>query len=119
MGAGLQWLNPPTYKVDSDFVPRQPPISEIIDDLDKRLEGGSQGGFGSPLWDLVWLFFRDNKDGIRVFDLKIEPSRPPLAARRGALEGDVTRLQAILKSESNASRYPVGFHLSQLIVKAE
>jgi hypothetical protein len=119
MGTGLQRLNPPTYEVGSDFVPRQPPISEIIDDLDKRLEGGSQGGFGGPLRDFVWLFFRDNKDGIRVFYLKIEPSRPPLAVRRGALEGDVTRLQPIPKLECNASRYPVGFHPSQLIVKAE
>jgi hypothetical protein len=119
MGVGLQRLNLPTYEVGSDFVPRQSPISEIIDDLDKRLEGGSQGGFGGPLWDFVWLFFRDKKDGIRVFYLKIEPSHPPLAARRGALEGDVTRLQAIPKSESSTSRYPVGFHPSQLIIKAE
>jgi hypothetical protein len=65
------------------------------------------------------LFFRDNKDGIRVFYLKIEPSRPPFAARRGALEGDVTRLQAIPKSESDTSRYTVGFHPTQVIVKAE
>jgi hypothetical protein len=119
MGAGLQRLNPPTYKVGSDFVHRQPPFSKIINDVDERLEGGSQGRFGGPLWDFVWLFFRDNKDGIRVLYLKIEPSRSPLAARRGALEGDVTRLQTIPKSESNASRYLVRFHPTQLIVKAE
>jgi hypothetical protein len=35
------------------------------------------------------------------------------------LEGYVTRLQAIPKSESNASGYPVGFHPTQLVVKAE
>jgi hypothetical protein len=64
MGAGLQRLDPPTYKVGSDFVPRQPPFSEVIDDVDERLEGGIQGGFGGPLWDFVWLFFRNNKDGV-------------------------------------------------------
>jgi hypothetical protein len=119
MGAGLERLDPPTYEVGSDFVPRQPLCSEVIDDVDERLEGGSQGGFGGPLWDFVWLLFRDNKDGIRVFYLNIEPSRPPFAAKRGAPEGDVTRLQAISKSEPNTSRYPVGFHPAQLIVKAE
>jgi hypothetical protein len=65
------------------------------------------------------LLLRDNKDGIRVLYLEIEPPRPPLDARRGALVGDVTRLQGILKSESNTSRYPAGFHQAQLIIKAE
>jgi hypothetical protein len=70
-GPGQQRLNPPTYKVGSDFVPRQPLFSEIIDDVDKGLEGGSQGGIGGPLWDFVWLIVRDNKDGIRVLYLEI------------------------------------------------
>jgi hypothetical protein len=54
-----------------------------------------------------------------IFYLKIEPSRAPLVARRRALEGDVTRLQTIPKSESDASRYPVGFHPTQLVIKAK
>ena len=58
-------------------------------------------------------------DRIQVLYLKIEPSCPPFAARRGALEGDVARLQAIAKSKSNTSGYPVGFHPAQLIVKME
>jgi hypothetical protein len=57
-------LNPPTYEVGSDFVSRQPLFLDIINDVDKRLEGGSQGGFGRPLWDFFWLIFRENKDGI-------------------------------------------------------
>jgi hypothetical protein len=65
------------------------------------------------------LFFRDNKDRIRVLYLKIEPSFPPFAARRGALERDVAQLQAIPKSKSNTSGHPIGFHLAQLIVKSE
>ncbi len=39
--------------------------------------------------------------------------------RRGALEGDIARLQAIPKSETNASRYPVGFHPTQLVVETK
>jgi hypothetical protein len=35
------------------------------------------------------------------------------------LEGDVTRLPAIPKAESNTSRYPAGFHPTKLIVKPE
>jgi hypothetical protein len=53
MGAGLERLDPPTYKVGNDFVPWQPLCSEVIDDVDERPERGSQGGFGSPLWDFV------------------------------------------------------------------
>jgi hypothetical protein len=53
MSAGLKRLDPPTYEVGSDFVSRQPPFSEVIDDVDKGLEGQSQGGSGSLLRDFV------------------------------------------------------------------
>ena len=85
----MERLDLPTNEVGSDFVPRQPSYSVVIDNVNERLEGGSQGGFGGPLWNLVWLFLRNNKDRIRVFYLKIEPPRPPFAARGRALEGDV------------------------------
>ncbi len=112
-------MNPPTYEVGNDVISRQSLFSEIIDDVDKGMEGRSQGTFSSPLWDLFWLVLRNNKDGVRVLYLEIEPSRPPFAARSGALEGDVTRLQAIPKSQSDASRYPFGFHPTQLIIKTK
>jgi hypothetical protein len=119
MGAGLKRLDPPTYEVGSDFVSRQPPFSKVIDDVDKGLEGGSQGGSSSPLRDFVWLVLRDDKDGIQFLYLEIEPSRSPLVARRRALEGDVARLQAIPKSKSDVSRYPVGLHPTQLIIETK
>nr|ABA93784.1 hypothetical protein LOC_Os11g29550 [Oryza sativa Japonica Group] len=62
---------------------------------------------------------RNNKDWIRIFYLKIEPPRPPFATRRGALEGDVSQLQAIPKQEIDTSGYLFRFHPAQLIVEAE
>ncbi len=38
---------------------------------------------------------------------------------RGTLEGDVSRLQAIPKLETDTSRHLFRFHLAQLIVKTE
>ena len=39
--------------------------------------------------------------------------------RRGALEGDVSRLQAIPKSKTNTPGYLFRFHPAQLVVKTE
>jgi hypothetical protein len=81
MGSSLKRLNPPTNEVGSDFIPRQHLFSEVINDIDERLKGGGQSGFGGPGWNLVWLFFRNNEDQIRILYLKIEPPPPPFAAR--------------------------------------
>jgi hypothetical protein len=81
MGSSLKWLDPPTNEVGSNFIPRQPPFSEVVNDIDERLEGWGQGGFGGPRWNLVWLLLRNNEDRIRILYLKIEPPPPPFAAR--------------------------------------
>jgi hypothetical protein len=39
--------------------------------------------------------------------------------RRGALEGDVSRLQAIPKSETDTSGYLLRFHPAQLVVETK
>ena len=48
VGLSLERLDPPTNEVGSDFIPRQPPYSEVVNDIDERLEGWGQGGFGGP-----------------------------------------------------------------------
>ena len=65
------------------------------------------------------MFFGNNEDRVRILDLKVEPPSPPFAARRRALEGDITRLQAISKSEPDATRHPVGLHPTQLVVETK
>ena len=90
MGSSLERLDPSTNEVGSDFIPRQPPYSEVINDIDERLEGWGQGGFGGPRRNLVWLLLKNNEDWIRIFYLKIEPPRPPFSTRREALESDVS-----------------------------
>nr|CAE03418.1 OSJNBa0032F06.1 [Oryza sativa Japonica Group]CAE05743.1 OSJNBb0017I01.23 [Oryza sativa Japonica Group] len=119
MGPSLKRLDPPTNEVCNDFISRQTPYSEIVDDVDKRLKRGGQGGLCGPRRNLVRLIFGNHEVRVRVLDLKIKPPIPPLAVRRRALEGNVTRLQAIPKSEPDATRYPVGFHPTQFIVKAK
>jgi hypothetical protein len=119
VGSSLEWLDPPTNKVGSDFIPRQTSYSEVVDNIDERLERrGSRGACG-PRRNLIRLFLWNNEDRVRIFDLKVEPPRPPFAARGRALEGDITRLQAIPKSEPDASRHPVGLHPTQLVVEAK
>jgi hypothetical protein len=39
VGSSLERLDPPTDEVGSDFIPRQPSYSEVIDDIDERLKG--------------------------------------------------------------------------------
>nr|ABA97097.1 transposon protein, putative, CACTA, En/Spm sub-class [Oryza sativa Japonica Group] len=55
----------------------------------------------------------------KIINWPLCPMKVPQQSDRGALEGDVMRLQAIPKSESDASRYPVGFHPAQIVVKTE
>nr|AAX96432.1 transposon protein, putative, unclassified [Oryza sativa Japonica Group]ABA92856.1 transposon protein, putative, unclassified [Oryza sativa Japonica Group] len=69
--------------------------------------------------NLVRLILGNNEDRVRVLDLKIEPPVPPLTTGRRTLEGDITRLHAITKSEPDATRYPIGFHPTQFIVETE
>jgi hypothetical protein len=119
MGPSLERLDPPTNEVCSDFIPRQASYSEIVNNVDKRLERGGQRGLCGPRRNLVRLFFGNNEDRVRIFDLKVELPSPPFVARRRALEGDITRLQAIPKSEPDATRHPVGLHPTQLVVEAK
>jgi hypothetical protein len=65
------------------------------------------------------LLLGNNKDRIRILDLKIKPPAPPLTTRRGTLEGDIARLHSVTKSEPDATRHPIGFHPAQLVVKTE
>jgi hypothetical protein len=119
VGSSLERLDPSTNEVGSDFIPRQPPYLEVINDIDERLEGWGQGGFRGPRRNLVWSFLRNNEDWIRIFYLKIEPPRPPYATRRRALERDIVRLQAIPELETDTCGYPVGFHPTQLVVETK
>jgi hypothetical protein len=41
VGSSLEQLDPPTDEVGSNFIPQQPSYSEVIDDIDERLKGGS------------------------------------------------------------------------------
>jgi hypothetical protein len=83
------------------------------------LERGGQRGLGGPNRNFVRLLLGNNKDWIRILDLKIKPPVPPFTARRGTLEGDIPRLHSVTKSEPDASRHPIGFHPTQLVVEAE
>jgi hypothetical protein len=39
MGSSLEQLDPSTNEVGSDFILQQPSYSEVIDDVNERLEG--------------------------------------------------------------------------------